>query len=88
MYFDESIQEWRYSDDDTLVMDHRQERPCAKCGEQRTDEGHDPCLGTLPGVLNACCGHGHRVEAYIQFKNGVCIRGFDPIEPEAQEGKP
>jgi hypothetical protein len=24
------------------------------------------CLGTLPGVTNACCGHGNPNDAYIQ----------------------
>jgi len=40
----------------------------------RTPEGHDPCLGTLPGVLFACCGHGGRAFGYVYFENGVTIR--------------
>jgi hypothetical protein len=48
--------------------------PCVKCGKLPTDEGHDACLGTLPGVIDACCGHGV-TEAYINFENGVTIRG-------------
>jgi len=35
-----------------------EERPCVRCGRMPTPEGHDACLGTLPGVRNACCGHG------------------------------
>ena len=31
---------------------------CRECGLKRDEDGHDPCLGTLPGVMNACCGHG------------------------------
>ena len=27
----------------------------------------DPCIGYLPGVYNACCGHGKDDEAYITF---------------------
>jgi hypothetical protein len=53
--------------------------PCAKCGKLPTKEGHDACLGTLPGVIDACCGHGVR-EAYIIFENGVTIRGRSVIE--------
>lgn len=34
------------------------ERPCKKCGKIPTEEGHDACLGTLKGVMFACCGHG------------------------------
>lgn len=33
-------------------------RPCCKCGELPTKDGHDFCLGTLKGVGSACCGHG------------------------------
>lgn len=34
------------------------ERPCPRCGQPPTPEGHDACLGTIPGVSAACCGHG------------------------------
>lgn len=29
---------------------------CPHCGQARM--GHDPCISNLPGVVNACCGHG------------------------------
>lgn len=54
---------------------------CEKCGGLRgmgyTDpktgeEFHDHCLGKLPGVISACCGHGG--EGYILFENGTKIR--------------
>jgi len=51
-------------------------RPCGYCGEHETKEGHDACLGALPGVKNACCGHGDRDMSYISFENGVTVRGF------------
>lgn len=51
-------------------------RPCPKCGKIPTQDGHDACLGTLPGVKYACCGHG--VSGYITFVNGVTIR-FDNL---------
>lgn len=55
------------------------ERRCGFCGEQATPDGHDPCIANLPGVTNACCGHGID-EGYVQFENGVVIRGwFDHI---------
>lgn len=75
MYYDESIDEWRYSDDDSLVKDHWKERPCGKCGENFTLNGHDPCITNLPGVLNACCGHGDDSMVYVQFDGGKTIRG-------------
>lgn len=43
---------------------------CLECGLHRTKQGHDGCLGTLPGdVMNACCGHGNIPDAYIQFNH-------------------
>ena len=53
--------------------------PCEFCGRKSTSEGHDPCLGTLPGLMNACCGHGQTAEAYIQFMDGFCVRGEDAL---------
>ena len=66
-------------------------RPCKKCG--RLFEGSnigdaDPCLGELPGVDNACCGHGDSSKSYIRFINGVVIEGFDTIKyTEKYEGE-
>lgn len=45
-----------------------------------TSEGHDPCLGTLDGVSNACCGHGVTEEAYVQFGDGTIISGSDAVK--------
>ena len=40
---------------------------CSHCNKKRTKEGHDGCIGTIPNVKNACCGHGEDKMAYIQF---------------------
>jgi len=48
---------------------------CAKCNELPTRDDHDACLGTLPGLMNACCGHGEDDMAYVQFLDSVSIRG-------------
>lgn len=40
---------------------------CDKCKLTYGKEGHDACLGTLPGVMNACCGHGNVKYAYVQI---------------------
>ena len=49
---------------------------CGKCKLPPTGEGHDGCLGTLPGdVMNACCGHGNDELAYIQYWDGSESRG-------------
>ena len=53
---------------------------CPKCGEGVTPEGHDPCITNLPGVTNACCGHGSSEGGYIQFSDGRIIRGCFTVE--------
>ena len=50
-------------------------KKCNHCGNDATPKGRDRCLGTLPGVSNACCGHGEAKNAYVQFDDWVCIRG-------------
>ena len=52
--------------------------PCPKCGLEATEEGHDPCIAKLPGVLRACCGHGEQ-KGYIRFVDGRIFR-FDSFE--------
>jgi len=53
--WNEKSSKWIYSDTREEVNDLR---PCKKCGQAPTAEGHDACLGTLAGTDNACCGHG------------------------------
>ena len=56
------------------------DRVCYECGEKAKRFEPDPCLGNLPGVTSACCGHGNPNKAYVQFTNGVVFRGFNKIE--------
>lgn len=72
-------EQWRYTDTDEPTVETWASRPCGACGQAFTPEGHDPCLGTLPGVQNACCGHGHSSEAYVQLNNGTIIDGEEAI---------
>lgn len=57
---------------------------CPECHLIRKADGYDPCLGKLPGVNFACCGHGGKgngsvfYRGYISFTNGKLIR-FDKI---------
>lgn len=41
---------------------HQLARACAACGKTSDGSdrwgGPDPCLGRLPGLIGACCGHG------------------------------
>jgi len=49
---------------------------CPECKMARGEDGHDPCLGQLPGVMFACCGHGGKggCLGYICFENGTVLR--------------
>lgn len=61
---------------------------CVYCGLQRTEEGHDGCIGTLKNVMNACCGHGQDESAYVQFNhdeysinpNKYIIKGVEAVK--------
>lgn len=63
----------RFSTEDSLA--------CVKCGKVSKGHEPDPCMGNLPGVENACCGHGIENDAYISFDNGITVRGtFTSVE--------
>lgn len=64
-----------FVDNGELVSTTWHIRPCGFCGKHNTPEGHDGCLGIIPNVMNACCGHGITESAYIQFESGSTIRG-------------
>ena len=65
---------WIYSDLNKPVESVKNIR-CGYCGSSKTKAGHDGCLGELPNIMNACCGHGNTDEMYIQYLNGVCVQG-------------
>lgn len=58
----------RLRDEAADVADIVSARGCGHCGLHPTPEGHDGCLGTIPGAMNACCGHGNVELAYIQYR--------------------
>jgi len=47
-----------------------EERACLECALLSTPEGHDACLGRIPGAVAACCGHGFSV-GYVMFPGGA-----------------
>jgi hypothetical protein len=78
--------DWRYADTGAPCpgnpMTEGDERPCVFCGRLADLDGPDPCLGWLPGVQNACCGHGlgpsaYDDHAYVQFIGGRTLRGAE-----------
>lgn len=73
-----SPQLWVYNDTRQPVPENPW-RDCGHCGLSVTPQGHDGCLGTLPGVVNACCGHGVDDDAYICFDGGERYAGEHAI---------
>lgn len=72
-------EKWVYENDLALTPGYGgKNRPCTKCGKENVNS--DECLGMLPGVTAACCGHGDPEQAYIIFNNGVVVRGFTCVE--------
>lgn len=67
----------RYEVDDVPVA--QECRPCGHCGKFPTESGEDFCLHHLGNVINACRGHGTN-DGYIEFDNGVTVRGMFKIE--------
>lgn len=76
IYFVVDTQTWHFEATGQKVSDNPDIK-CGHCQLEPTPEGHDGCLGTLPGVMNACCGHGDDSAAYVQFPDGSCVRGID-----------
>lgn len=68
---------WVYVDSGEEITSHK----CPKCNQYQNNSGHDFCIQNLGYVINACCGHGKQ-EGYIQFDNGITIRGNFKIEIE------
>lgn len=67
--------------------------PCAHCGKgpqmvTRDEVEHythvDPCLGVIPGVVQACCGHGDPDDAYVViapgYAPGTMVPDIPPLE--------
>ena len=77
IYFDGEL--WRYLDTDESTVDTWQDRSCGVCKEPNTKEGCDSCLGTIPNVMNACCGHGDDALAYVQFVDQSTIQGDEAV---------
>ncbi len=74
-----------YEDTGETTAETWRDRPCGHCGEWPTKDGHDPCIGTIVGVANACCGHGDPESAYVQFANGDRREGVAALKSEGDD---
>ena len=59
---------------------------CVACALWPSEEGHDPCIASLPGVRNACCGHGTGLP-YVEFLDGTTLRGQEALDHFASQGR-
>lgn len=75
--YEDEIGAWAYADGTLVSADP--DRACAHCGLANTPEGHDGCLGTIPGVAAACCGHGIASDAYVVFTDRREKRGQEAV---------
>ncbi len=53
---------------------------CAHCDRTCGPSDDDPCIEALPGVMNACCGHGKPENAYVQFSPTHRIGGQEAFD--------
>lgn len=72
VWYDGLRDTWLYEDTGEPVEGNI--RRCNYCNEERTKEGHDPCIANLPDVVFACCGHGEVDSCYVAFSNGEKLR--------------
>lgn len=61
---------------------------CRRCRTLYVPGEPDPCLGLLPGVVEACCGHGVTGKAYVMFEDGTLLRGFRRVEHHQLKANP
>lgn len=57
-------------EDDGSQVDYASPRPCKGCNLRIANGEHDPCIANLPGVYQACCGHGLDVTPVNKRPNG------------------
>jgi len=77
--YNEITKQWHFIDG--TISDKNNIRGCVRCGKLPTVDGHDSCIANLPGVKNACCGHGVE-DGYIQFENGLVLRGRFSVDQD------
>lgn len=76
---------FRYFTDDTSIREDPY-RACPLCGSEPTPEKHDACLGTLPNVLFACCGHSVIDMAYVKLEDERIMRGYHALLYFSRQG--
>lgn len=78
---------WKYADNNEVVEYSYNKRPCGYCGRHNTENDHDACIANLPGVRNACCGHGEIKDCYVQFDIDNAIYGQEAYDWQMSNGR-
>lgn len=52
---------------------------CPGCKQMCDADAPDPCLGWVPGVEYACCGHGEKL-GYFKLCDGATIYGVSSVK--------
>lgn len=71
---------WIFSDTGEPTAQTHKSRSCGQCKKHPIKDRHeeyDACMGRLPRIKNACCGHGNTELASIQFMSGFSVHGPD-----------
>jgi hypothetical protein len=74
---------WYYVDNDEFAGVSGKlkcERMCPRCSSRQTNDGHDPCIKNLPGVIHACCGHGNYIGCPYIMKSDKSTKYFSDFE--------
>jgi hypothetical protein len=72
--------EWCWAEDMTPIG--MPWRVCPHCGKYPLEDHEDPpdpCMGWVPGIRYACCGHGNIEEAYVLLESDELYSGYDAI---------
>lgn len=73
------LAEWVYADTREPVG-AGDSRPCPTCGRLPNADGIDPCIGYLPWMQAACCGHGIG-PPWVITNDGEYVEGWENIVP-------
>lgn len=76
--------QWVWADTDYQPY---QDRPCVHCHLPPTAKGHDACIGTIPNVRAACCGHGRVGEMYVSYGSGRAVLHGEEAEGAIREAQ-
>ena len=75
LYDDEKDQAYNYDNNKKIDIPHT----CRNCKKEMKEDEPDACIGKLPGVKYACCGHGIIVDAYVVFNDNTLLRASEAI---------